>query len=201
MLPLLPAACTGVYSDPTDIVDESHVVTGNKRIFATSTTYQGGLLGGLGGADDKCAARAATAGLTGTYRAWLSDSHRSAASRLTHATGSYALIDGTVVATSWTDLVATNLQHAIDRDELGRDCAPRAACGDVPGNRAWTQTTVTGTTFPGLGRGCGDWTELQHDGYGRIALVGDIHATDSFWTEGLDWSDCAAPAALYCLEQ
>src|SRR5262245_41660475 len=93
LLILVPAACTGVSSDPTD---QPRPVTGNKRMFVTSTTYQGGNLGGLAGADAKCADRAAAAGLTGAYKAWLSDSHKSAASRLTHSVGSYSLIDGTV---------------------------------------------------------------------------------------------------------
>ena len=196
---LVPAACTGVYSDPGD---ESRVVTGNKHIFVTSTTYQGGLLGGLAGADDKCATRAAAAGLAGTYKAWLSDSHRAAASRLTHATGRYSLIDGTVVADSWTDLVATNLQHAVDLDELGHTYTAKTTCFVVSGVApAWTQTNPDGTIYPGEGLGCGDWTELQHNGFYGNAMVGNILSSDSHWTDSVCGAACTEHASLYCLEQ
>jgi hypothetical protein len=195
---LLLAACTGVYSDPTnsDPMDESHVVTGDKHVFVTSTTYQGGLLGGLAGADDKCATRAAAAGLAGTYKAWLSDSHRSAASRLTHATGRYSLIDGTVVADSWTDLVATNLQHAIDLDELGHTYTMKTTCFVVGGVApVWTGTLPDGTIYP-FDLNCGDWTDLHHDGQ-----VGNILSGDSHWTDSLCGAGCPEHASLYCLEQ
>ena len=202
---LVPTACTGVYSDPmtSDPVDESHVVPGNKHIFVTSTTYQGGLLGGLAGADDKCATRAAAAGLAGTYKAWLSDSHRSAASRLTHATGNYALIDGTVVADSWTDLVGTNLKHAVDLDELGHAYTTKTTCFVVGGVApAWTQTNPDGTIYPtSQGLGCGDWTELQHNGFYGNAMVGNILSSDSHWTDSVCGAACTEHASLYCLEQ
>src|SRR5215470_17442921 len=111
LLLLLPAACTGVYSNPGDPPDEPRPVFGNKHVFVTSTTYEGALLGGLAGADAKCADHAAAGGLAGTFKAWLSDSHKSAASRLTHSTGTYSLVDGTLVAGAWDDLVMGNLQH------------------------------------------------------------------------------------------
>src|SRR5262249_18730969 len=90
---LLSAACTGMHDDAADSTDESRPVTGDKHLFVTSTTYQGGVLGGLAGADAKCAERAAIGGLLGTYKAWLSDTHKSAASRLTRSSGTYSLVD------------------------------------------------------------------------------------------------------------
>lgn len=44
-----------------------------KRVFVTSTSYNGNL-GGLAGADAKCNTRAAAAGLSGTYKAFLAGS-------------------------------------------------------------------------------------------------------------------------------
>src|SRR6187401_2282495 len=86
-------ACDGVSSEPAapDAAEDTggKVVTGNKRVFVPDQTYVGGLLGGLAGADMKCEARAAAAGLAGTYKAWLSDQTKSATARLTHSTGAY----------------------------------------------------------------------------------------------------------------
>src|SRR5262245_28339890 len=53
-----------------------------KAVFATST-LQDGNLGGLEGADAICATRATAALLPGTFKAWLSTTTTSAASRLT----------------------------------------------------------------------------------------------------------------------
>src|SRR5262249_42934796 len=68
-------ACSG---DPASLqakVDDfvTDVITDGvpKRVFVTSTTHDGNL-GGLDGADAICASLAANAGLSGTYKAWLS---------------------------------------------------------------------------------------------------------------------------------
>src|SRR5262245_31188313 len=76
------------------------------RIFVTSKVYVGGLLGGLDGADAKCNERAAAAGLPRTYKAWLSTLTDSPSSRMTHLVGKYTLVDGTLVASGWDDLVS-----------------------------------------------------------------------------------------------
>ena len=218
ILLLLVSACTGVYSDPprtteptepTDPagqVEVPQIVTGRKQMFVTSTNYQGGLLGGLAGADAKCAVRAAAGGLTGTFKAWLSDSHRSAGARLTHSTGSYSLVDGTLVVASWDDLVATRLQHAIDHDEFGHlHTGPIGCIFQWP--MAWTETTVKGDKhpeYPGVSDDlgpCGDWAEISHDGFYSDAFVGNVLASDSFWTEGTCAAACTDHAALYCFEQ
>ena len=213
ILLLLVSACTGVYSDPalatapagptdpTDTVDPPQIVSGNKRAFVTSTTYQGGVIGGLAGADAKCAAHASAGGLAGSYKAWLSDSHKSAASRLTHSTGTYSLIDGTLVAASWDDLVATRLQHAIDHDELGRAIPGSLDCYGSDITAAWTQTTIKGDIFRQVTFGCTDWTEISNDRGSLGANVGLVMASDSFWTEGVCGITCTERAALYCLEQ
>jgi len=217
ILLLLVSACTGVYSDPTQTtgaigptdgspsnepVDPPQIVTGNKRMFVTSTTYQGGLLGGLAGADARCAARASASGLAGTYKAWLSDSHKSAASRLTHSTGSYSLIDGTLVAASWDDLVATNLQHAVDLDELGHTYTTKTTCFVVRGVApVWTRTTPDGGIYPSQGFACSDWTEISQDGRYSAVQVGNILSSDTHWTDSLCAAGCTEYASLYCLEQ
>lgn len=51
-----------------------------RRVFTTSTVHTGGF-GGLAAADSICQTRANAANLTGTYKAWLSDSTTTVASR------------------------------------------------------------------------------------------------------------------------
>jgi len=62
-------------SAPADC--ESNVCTSNacvaaKRVFVSSTIYSGGQIGNAAGGDTKCQSLAQAAGLTGTYKAWLS---------------------------------------------------------------------------------------------------------------------------------
>src|SRR4029077_17175057 len=74
-----------------------HVPGSNSIVFVSSATYGGGNLGGLTGADPKCQSLATAAVLPGTYKAWLSDDTTSAASRLTHSTNPYVLVDGKTI--------------------------------------------------------------------------------------------------------
>ena len=82
-----------------------------KRVFVTSSTFDGNL-GGLAGADVKCQGAATTAGLPGTFRAWLSDSTTSASARLTHSALPYALVNDVQVA---DDFDRSHRRHARQR--------------------------------------------------------------------------------------
>ena len=89
------------------------------RVFVTSTTHDGNL-GGLAGADAICQARAAAAGLPGTYLAWLSDGSASPATRfLTQSAGPYRLVNGTTIADDWADLTSGDLDAPINITETG----------------------------------------------------------------------------------
>ncbi len=122
-------------------------IPNGKIVFLSSGLYNGNL-GGLAGADTKCQGLATAAGLTGTFKAWLSDSYTSAGSRLSHATQAYILADGTHVADNWTALTTQPLLHAIDEDEHGNpDSSP--PCVDAYGGPhcVWTATNGDGTLF------------------------------------------------------
>ena len=73
------------------------------RVFVTSTEY-GGIIGGLTGADTICQQLAEASNLSGTYKAWLSDSTDSPSTRFVRSTGPYQLVDGTRIAANWTSL-------------------------------------------------------------------------------------------------
>jgi Protein of unknown function (DUF1554) len=87
--PEVPAEVLALLLEP----ETCAVPGGSCTVFVTSQGFNGNL-GGLAGADTKCQALADTAGLGGTYKAWLSDSTTDARNRLTQATVPYRLVDG-----------------------------------------------------------------------------------------------------------
>ena len=181
-----------------------------KRVFVTSTTYDGNL-GGLAGADAKCAARAAAAGLSGTYKAWLSDQTTSAASRLTHAAVPYKRTDGVAVANNWTDLTDGDLAVVtspspftvgINHDEFG----VALSSGTVG---AWTATLPDGSTADPSGvLNCFSWTSnvASASPSGGIGYALDIPVTLPVGNAGSAWTayaieSCSSLYRLYCLQQ
>jgi hypothetical protein len=170
-------------------------------VFVSSALYDGNL-GGLSGADAKCQALATAAGLAGTYAAWLSDATTSAAFRLAHSSVPYVLVDGTVVAQNWAQLVSGGrLLHAIDETESGGP--PPIGTYQCGGSdpTVWTYTDPSGAPLGG-GLDCSDWTSSVV----AAAFTGTALAADSpFWTEYCQSptgpGTCADTAALYCMQQ
>ena len=159
----------------------------NKVAFVSSTLSAGNL-GGLAGADSTCRTLAAGAGLGGTFKAWLSDTGLTAASRLTHSLAPYVLVNGTTkVANDWAGLTSGTLLHEIDTTEGG-------ARPNIP--IVWTGTTVAGAYS---GSGCGDWKSGANAVGGSY---GQATYTDVHWTQfpGLSGA-CDFNGAIYCLEQ
>ena len=157
-----------------------------KTVFVTNTAYTGSL-GGLNGADDKCNTAATNAGLTGYYRAWLSDGSTSAATRLNHFGYKYQLVNGTDVAYGWTDLIDGSLQNAINKDEYG---------GTFSANTAvWTNTNSNGSASTNH---CStNWSSTSGSG-GQ----GNIDATTGGEWTNLSIASCSTSGVhLVCLEQ
>jgi hypothetical protein len=187
----------GTFDAPGD------VVVGHKTVFITSTLSTGDL-GGLSGADATCQSLANAAGLGGTYKAWLSSTTTSAASRLTHSTGPYVLINGVPVASSWVALTTPPLLNPIDVTETGGPPAALAsACGVTNASVAWTSTNPNGSVGTTLGATCAEWTT---SGASLGAVLGFADRTDGSWTagcsaQGAGSTICGMQAALYCFEQ
>ena len=158
-------------------------------VFVTSSVY-GAYLGGIAGADAKCQLAAGSVGLPGTFRAWLSTDLDAARDRLTHAAGPYSLVNGTVVATSWTQLTSGTLMHAIDRTELAGPPLAGTACG---GAAVWTGTDIGGNHYTGYN--CTAWTLTS----GSV-VVGLATSGANAWTASCTGM-CSGTAALYCLAQ
>jgi len=162
---------------------------GIKRVFVTSTSYDGNL-GGLAGADAKCQTRAAAANLGGAWKAWLSDGTASAASRLTHSRGPYVRLDGATVANNWADLTDGTIRNAIYLDEFGKD---------HPGE-VWTNTYPNGEAIGYMNTKFGNCTNWMSNNYDYNGYDGFVGATYSGWTYFFN-RFCVYEYSLYCFEQ
>ena len=166
-------------------------------VFVSSTTYKGDLnqiednpqqLTGLALADARCQALAAATGLSGNFKAWLSDSTGSPATRFdTRFTGLYRLTtpEHPIVASGWSGLTTKPLLHAIDTDETNA-----LASGEL----VWTNTLPDGTAASDLH--CNNWSSRK---VADTTTVGGSDQTDPTWTNLLT-SSCASPSRLYCFE-
>lgn len=159
------------------------------RVFLTSSTHDGNL-GGLSGADAICQGLAASANLPGTYRAWLSDDAQSPSTRFSQSSGPYHLLNGVVVASSWSDLTDGTLAAPITLAETG-------ATFDDPGFRAWTNTLVTGAAGGAFNENCEGWTSAINGPHGD---EGQVTATSDNWTE-FGSGTCNNLFHLYCFQQ
>jgi hypothetical protein len=185
-------------SPPPDLsLPPDMTVVAPKRVFVTSTLYNANL-GGVAGADSKCQARAAAAGLTGTYKAWLADSlGHSPSTRMSRSTGEYVLVNGSVVGLSYTDLTSGTIHHAINLTESGG--APPTSTGASP-DLVWTDSSEDGTLFD-AGLTCGDWTDATPvmSCWGKSS----VQANWSLNTHGGNSTaiGCGSMNPLYCFEQ
>jgi YD repeat-containing protein len=150
-------------------------------VFVTSTLYKpGDNFLGLAGADAACQTRAETAGLKGTYKAWLSDATAPAKDRIKN--GKYVLLDNSVIATSSADLIDGNITSAIKINENGNTVSSPI--------QAWTGTMANGEATAH----CNRWSSSDYDGtYGNITLV------NSGWTNDSHTS-CSNSYRFYCFQ-
>lgn len=158
-------------------------------MFVTSSGFYGNI-GGTAGGDTDCNTAASSAGLPGTYKAWLSTTATgdNPASSFTQSTLPYTLFDGTQVAANWAALTSGTLDHAINEDEHG------TVVSNVP--TPWTGTNADGTpvTSPAT-LNCGGWSDQTDLGW-----VGSIASTSSQWSL-LVGIQCNNFEPLYCFQQ
>lgn len=175
-----------------------------RRVFVTSASYTGEL-GGLAGADQKCQIRAQASNLGGTWKAWLSDSNNSPATRFFKSTTPYKLLNGVTIANDWNDLTDGTLQNSIIVDESGEALASST---DIY-KSVWTNTALDGTLFTGTDitstsrdypLHCNNWIDRNYEDFGK---VGFYDRSDFLWTgQYIDTSArCSLSFRLYCFEQ
>ena len=169
---------------------------GDRLVFVTSQLYTGDL-DGIGGANEKCQARALAAGLPGTYRAWVSSAAWVPDSGFAPGALNYRLVDGTLIANGWADLTTEKqvpteyfLKAPISLDEFGVPVS-----GEL---RVWTGTTVKGTGgfahCPVSGMAWSSSDAAVQGFYGRSDADG------ANWTE-YSTTACSTPLRLYCFQQ
>ncbi|MEM7152839.1 MAG: hypothetical protein AAF799_08350 [Myxococcota bacterium] len=157
------------------------------RVFVTSTKYAA-TFGGASDAAALCQNHADSAGLGGTWVAWISDSSEgSAADNFTQSPYDYTLVDGTVIAHGWDELTDGGLDNLIGLDEDG---VSRTGF-------AWTGTNTDGSTS---GYTCSDWTATSSVGKVGSANSDNNGASPQWWTTRGNLS-CGSTARLYCFEQ
>ncbi len=167
--------------------------TDHKRIFMTSTTYTGDL-GGVEGADAKCALVADGANLGGTWKAWISSSTVNAIDRIDDV-GPWYLVGGTNKVFNNKSNLGTTPLNLVSQDENGRklEFAYTTACG---GGSTFLALAWSGTDhgewtgFPV----CEDWTSSST---GSLSQGG---ALSHEW-EACVVSPCSTKLHLICLEQ
>lgn len=158
----------------------------SRRVFLTSAVF-GAKLGGTEGADEKCQDAADSAGLNGTFRAWISSLTSSPMVNFTQSAAPYVRVDGVEIAGGWTDLIDGDLAAPIEVDEWG-NVQNNGECGNV-----WTNTLRDGKAHDE--DACTGWTSLQD-----AASLGRSDITNYTWTEGCV-QDCLKQYHLYCVEQ
>ncbi len=164
-----------------------------KRVFVTSVGGNGkfgswadaGGKTGLNAADAICAARATAAGVSGSYKAYLSTSAVDAKDRLA-SDGPWVRVDGVTIAASKADLTDGDLLAPINVTEEGAYLS-----GDM--------YAATGSWSGGTKEGhyCVDWTDETSTG-----AFGDIVMIDSNWSR-YSVLNCELPGIayhLYCFE-
>jgi hypothetical protein len=195
-----PPAITAIAALWRKIADETPSA---RNVFVTSAAYSGNL-GGLAGADAKCQAHANSAGLSGAYKAWLSDATGSPSTRFSKTGGPFVLAKrNIVVANNWAEWASATHQHALDSNENGSTSLPlgTAPCSFSTGggHQYWSNTDVSGANaFP---LNCNNWTtsvDTAPDG----PLVGRTDVLDggwALWCHGTGM--CASSSPLLCVQQ
>lgn len=156
------------------------------KVFLTSTTSNANL-GGISGADTSCQNLATAAGLSGNFKAWLSDGSSSPDTRFKKLNIPYKLVNGVTIANNWADLTDGTLAAPIRITETGTD--PAAT------NTAFTNTNPNGTVYSTVNH-CASWTVNTGD----PVKNGDRRQTDATWSLGVD-SFCSNAVRFYCFQQ
>lgn len=163
------------------------------RIFATSGTYSGSL-GGLSGADATCnsLANASSLGLSGSWKALLSDSTTDAASRISWNWKTLKTVTGTtVVSNGFPDLWDGTLAAPINKDQNGTAVTGYAHTGSL--SSGLRDTALASQTYPW----CNNWSISSSGGGQRL---GDVTVTTATWIYSGSVGTCATLYRFYCVE-
>ena len=192
-----------VCTDAIQVTIEQPVLTiTHKNVFVTSQSHNGDF-GGLSGADSFCQGLAMTAGLSGTYKAWLSDNTGSPSTRFTQASVPYRLLDGTTIANDWTDLTDGTIQAPINLNEYGSPVSSSMVFSFtmVDGSAGVFQSSTSNCY--GDDCHCNNWTNSNGQGTPTPgSAVGQTNQTGDNWTDYSYYNGCGPTGQpIYCFEQ
>jgi hypothetical protein len=195
----LPTGCTCVST------------AGAKRAFVTSELHTGDL-DGLVGADQICQRLAGSAGLSGTFKAWLSVEDSGPDTRFTHADVPYLRTDDVVVADHWGDLTDGDLRNPLIVDQnaaVVTHCTTPSYDDFCPDAAAWVWTRTDSKGAPAsIGDDCQDWTVGTSGLGGVFGSLWDAYEPDAvyappsyYWTNTGGQTFCQYDMRLYCFQQ
>lgn len=197
-----PITITGQGGASTEVVVINLTVQIPKRVFVSSSGINGNM-GGVAGANAHCQNAASAANLSGTFKAWISTGSQSPSTTFTQSSSPYVLVNNTIVAFNWADLIDGELANPINLNEYGNNV------GSV---KVWTQAYANGTYDTGnCTAQCANWTSSSASSYGRWGVSS---STTSTWSSAGDGSgngacgtgpwecnQCSCSNRLYCFEQ
>jgi hypothetical protein len=155
-----------------------------QRAFVSSVAYDSNL-GGIAGADAKCAQLASDAGLPGTFLAWLSDGVTDPDSRFAKSPNPYyATVLNLIIADNWTDLTDGIIDQSIIYSENG----------GVISDTVFTNVKTDGTKKDNTNH-CNGWR-----GGGTDANLGRSIEIDEDWTD-YQTAACGTSQRIYCFQQ
>ncbi len=187
----LPLYClsTGIDSALTPLAQEGRVA------FLSTATFTPD--GGLEGADALCTSDATAAGLTGSFRALLSTSTATGASRFDLEGEPWVLVDGTPIVAQASDLeLEDGLLRGINITADGSVRTGPSAIDNifVPD----PLSAYTGGNFGGpAADNCEDWTSAQPGANGAMGDLQSGHTPGQSCCSG----PCTNARYLYCLEE
>lgn len=164
--------------------DTSECTFPKRIIFVSSRTYQVGDFGSIGGADTICSNSANLAGLSGGFKAWLSDSSQNARNLiLPDEEIPFYRTDNIKIAENSTDLLDGTIQNQINRNEYGT----------INDTSVWTGTDEFG--YAVAAQHCEDWTKSN-----KKSIIGNSNEKDSQWTNDLSDANCGLLRSIYCIQ-
>jgi hypothetical protein len=152
-------------------------------VFFTSSTYEGDL-GGLAGADAKCALAAKNAGLLGYYRAWISSGQGNALGR--PGNGAFYTTKGELAFA--TRPTSTSVPLVGIADEYGQPAKQ-------PFEGTWSASDTHGLP---TGADCNMWTDASD---ANEATTGSLQAGAATWGGGGVTASCATVHPLLCFQE
>lgn len=188
------AACGGdeVDCDCAEVGCFADMCTKTVFVLAAPVTAD---MGGVAGADQLCAQQALGAKLSGSFKAWLSDSTQGPFDRFSKSTVPYVLADGSQIAEDWEALRVNGPLAPIDMSAAG----VRLADGDD--TRVWSGTGPDGRNedFNGASNFCSNWSRKVIDDFTYVGYLRERAKTES-WTQGAFLS-CTGTGLVYCFQQ